>query len=136
MATIERYSGDQFPHVLMGTGGTAGDLIYLSTGTGLTVKSNAAGTGVVTTFAGVLENTTTAGSYGAVSFASAFQLPKYPTSTAVEVGQLVYVATQNTNEIGTLDTGTAIGVCVNRSAAADSYITMKPIPFFDARANG
>jgi hypothetical protein len=52
------------------------------------------------------------------------------------MGALVYIATSNTNGIGTLDTGTAIGLCVKSAAAADDYVSVKPIPFWESRAAG
>ena len=123
------------PNVLLGTAGTAGDLMYLSTGTALTVKSNAAGTGVVTTFCGILEETTAAGSYGAIGFMPIYQLGNYG-SDNVEVGQMVYVATSGDNGVGTLDTGTAIGMCAKRASSSDSNISVKLIPFWESRAAG
>ena len=135
MATIEQYSWGQLPYVLMGTPGTSGDLIYLSTGTGLTVKSHAAGTAQAAAFAGILENTTGTGQYGAVTYGKVVQLPNFA-SDVVELGAMVYIGTSAVNDVGTLDTGTAIGVCAKRAAAADAYVSVLPIPFWEARANG
>ena len=135
MATIEQYSGGQFPYVLMGTPGTSGDLMYISTGTGMTVKSNAAGTAMAATFIGILENTTGTGEYAAVTFNKVAQLPNWK-DDVIEVGDMIYIGTQASNNVGTADTGTAIGVCVVRAAAADDYVSVLPIPFFQARANG
>lgn len=136
MTTLEQYSGDEFPYVLVGSGsGSAGDLMFSSTGTFFTVKSQAAGTGCANTFCGVLEATTPAGSYASVGFGKVYQLPNQQ-SDKIEAGALVYIATSETNGVGTLDTGTAIGICVKQAAATDDYVSVKPIPFFESRAAG
>jgi predicted RecA/RadA family phage recombinase len=134
MTTIEQYSGDEFPYVLVGSGsGSAGDLMFSSAGTFFAVKTQAAGTGCANTFSGVLEANTPAGSYASVGFMKVYQLPNAQ-SDKVLAGQLVYIATSESNGVGTLDTGTAIGVCVKSAAATDSYISVKPIPWFESRA--
>ena len=135
MATIEQYSWGQLPYVLMGTPGTSGDLMYISTGTGMTVKSNADGTGCATTFVGVLENTTGTGEYAAVTFGKIVQLGNYGSDT-VEIGDALYIGTAGDNGVGTADTGTAIGICAVRAASTDDYVSMLPIPFFESRAAG
>ena len=135
MATNEQYSWGQFPYVLMGTPGTSGDLMYISTGTGLTVKSAADGTGCATTFIGVLENTTGTGQYAAVTFGKVVQMGNYG-SDVVEIGNTLYIGTAGDNGVGTTDFGTAIGICVVRAAATDEYISVLPIPFFESRAAG
>jgi predicted RecA/RadA family phage recombinase len=135
MATREQYSGDQLPYVLLGTGGTAGDMMYMSTGTALTVKSHASGTGLAPTFCGILESNTAAGAYGAIGFGAVYQLPNFK-DDVIECGALVYIATSGVNGVGTLDTGTAIGLAVKRCAAADNDVSVKLIPFWEARDNG
>ncbi len=135
MPTIEQYSGDQIPYVLLGTAGTAGDLMYLSTGTAMTVKSHAAGTGQAAAFCGILESTTAAGAYGAIGFGAVYQLPNFK-DDKIEVGNTIYIATENSNGVGPLDTGTAIGMCVKPCAAADDNVSVKLIPFWESRAAG
>ena len=135
MATREQYSGDQLPYVLLGTAGTAGDLMYLSTGTALTVKSHAAGTGQAATFCGVLESNAAAGGYAPIGFGGIYQLANFK-DDVIEVGNTIYIATENSNAVGTLDTGTAIGICAKRCAAADNDVSVKLIPFWESRAAG
>lgn len=135
MASIEQYSGNVIPHLLMGTAGTAGDLIYVSTGSGMTWKSSSAGTGVANAFIGVLINNTAAGSYGAVLCNGVTQLQKHASTDVIEVGDMI-AGTKSANTVGTLLKGTNIGVCVKRSSSDDTYVSVKLIPFFDQGDRG
>ena len=135
MSVIEQYSGNILPHVLMGTAGTAGDLIYHSTGSGMTYKSAATGTGVSDQFLGVLIETTAAGSYGAVLCAGVVQLQKHAASQKIEMTDILY-GTKSSNLVGTVAGGTAIGVCVKQSATTDTYVSTLLIPFWISGATG
>ena len=134
MTTKFQYSGDQFPYVLMGTPGTAGDPVYLSTGSGLTFKSQAGGTGNSTAFIGILAENTAAGSYGAVTCAGIFQLPKTSTSNKIEIGDLVHIGSASTTEslVGTEAIGTHVGYCAVQSSTSDAFVSVhiKPTLFF------
>lgn len=133
MATSQAYQGGQLPYVLVGTNATAGDLMYLSTGTALSVKTHANGTGAANAFCGILEANTAAGAYGAINYSGVFKLGNLDTSKC-EVGDLLYIGTAS-NSVGTEDHGTAIAMCVRQSASTED-ITAILIPFWEARANG
>ncbi len=132
MAVIEQYSGDILPQVLFGTAGTAGDMVYISTGSGLTHKSASTGTGVTLAFAGVLIDNVAAGSYGAVLINGVVQMPKHATANKIEVGDRLY-GTKSSNKVGTVVGGTALGVCVKQSATTDPNVSVKVIPFWEMR---
>lgn len=124
MASIEQYSGKVIPRVLMGTSGTAGDLMYVSTGSGLTYKSAATGTGVSNAFVGVLIDSAVKGSYGAVAADPVVQLEKHAAANKIEMNDLIY-GTKSSNKVGTVAGGTALGVCVKQSATTDTYVSVK-----------
>lgn len=132
MGISDRYSGDQFPYVLMGSGaGTSNDPVFYSSGTMLTYKSQAGGT-ATGSFLGVLVNTTGTGAYGAVQCEGIVSMPKTSATDVVELGELICIGTSSstTSYAGTVAIGTHIGVCAKRSASTDSYIDVKLIPGF------
>lgn len=135
MATIEEYDANQFPSVLAGTAGTAGDLAYISTGSMLTYKSASTGTGVSSAFAGVLVQNATAGSYCSINFGKAVKLEKHAAANVIEMGDMIY-GTKSSNLVGTVAGGTAIGVCLVRSGSTDTYVTVKLIPAFAMGVGG
>ena len=138
MASIEQYSGSVIPHLLMGTAGTSGDLIYVSTGSGMTHKSNTdSGTDNTEAFLGVLINSTLAGSYGAVACRSVVQLEKLASTNKVECGDIVYAdGAASDNKVGTVAGGTAIGVCYKQSPTTATYVSVRLIPSFEMGVSG
>jgi predicted RecA/RadA family phage recombinase len=135
MSTFEQYSGAQFPLILMGTNGTSGDIIYHSTGSGLTYKSASTGTGVSNKVIGVLVNTTAKGSYGAVAADVVVQMEKHAAANKIEVGDVIY-GTKSSNKVGTVAGGTAFGVCVKQSATTDTYVSVRLLPYYVTGAGG
>ena len=135
MASIERQSGRQISHIMMGTGGTSGDLMYRSTGSGLTYKSASTGTAVAKDFIGVLVDSAAAGSFGAVSCNGVFDLEKHAATQVIEVGDLIY-GTKSSNKVGTVAKGTALGVCIDQSGSTDTYVSVRIIPFFEMGVSG
>lgn len=133
MAVGEQYAGGQFPYVLMGTNGTAGDPVYTSTGSGLIVRSAAGGTHLCgAEFIGLLLETTAAGSYGAVACEGIFQMPKSATANVIELNDLIHIGTRSTaaSLVGTGVIGTHIGICAKRSGSTDSYVSVMLKPAF------
>ena len=135
MASIEQYSGNVIPHVLMGTSGTAGDLMYVSTGSGMTYKSHTTGTAISNAFIGVLIDSTVKGSYGAVLCSGVVQLEKHAAANKIEMNDMI-AGTTASNKVGTILKGTNIGVCVKQSATTDTYVSVKLIPCFDMGVGG
>ncbi len=135
MATIEQYGGRQFPYVLMGTYGTSGDLVYHSTGSGMTYKSASTGTGVSDQFLGILADSCATGDYSAVICDAVVQLEKHAAANKIEVGNVIY-GTKSSNKVGTVAGGTAIGVCFKQSATTDTYVSVKLLPYFVSAATG
>ena len=135
LSVIEQYTGNVYPLVLMGTDGTAGDLMYYSTGSGMTYKSASTGTGVALAFMGVLIDSTAKGSYGAVLAEGVVQLAKHTATNKIEVGDTLY-GTKSSNKVGTLAKGTALGVCVKQSGTADTYVSVKLLPYYISGAGG
>jgi len=129
MSTIEQYTGKVLPHVLMASAGTAGDLIYLDTGSGKPYDGASTGTGVSNAFVGVLASTTAAGSYGAVVADTVVQLEKHASTNKIEAGDMIY-GTKSSNKVGTVAGGTALGVCVKQSSTADTYVSVRLLPFY------
>lgn len=138
MATIEAYQGDRIPYVMMGTSGTSGDLMYINTGSVLTLKSNAnAGTENTSDFAGILIDSTVKGSYGAVLCERVVNLTKLLSTNKIEVGDIIYAdGAAADNKVGTVAGGTAIGVCVKQSSTADATVATKLLPFYMTGAGG
>lgn len=134
MTTKFQYSGDQFPYVLMGTYGTAGDPVYVSTGSGLTFKSQAGGTGNSTSFIGLLAENCATGDYVAVECAGVFQMPKTASANKIEIGDLIHIGTASSTEslVGTEAIGTHIGYCAVQSStdSANVSVFIKPTLFF------
>lgn len=126
MAVIETYEGNIYPRVMMGTAGSAGDLTYLSTGSALTLKSNAdAGTDNTSAFLGVLIDHTVAGSYGAMMVEGVVQLQKILTANKIEAGDVIYAnGAASNNLVGTVAGGTSIGVCVRQSPSTSAYVSV------------
>lgn len=135
MATIETYDGAVIPQVLLGTGGTAGDLARLSTGSAMTYKSFATGTAGASTFVGILIDSADAGSNVAVLSDGCVNLLKHSATQVIEVGDKIY-GTKATNRVGTLAKGTALGVCFKQSATTDNYVVTKLLPFYISGAGG
>lgn len=132
MAVQSQYDDGVFPLVMMGTNGTAGDPIYISTGSGLTVKSAAGGTNLCGSFIGLLVENTAKGSYGAVAYKGIFQMPKSATANVIELGDLIHIGTRSTtaNLVGTVVVGTHIGICAKRSGSTDANVSVALIPAF------
>lgn len=137
MSTKEEYSGDQFVSVMMGTNGTAGDMVYLSTGSLKTLKSNSnAGSENTTAFLGVLVNTTTKGSLASVNVKQA-SLDKVTTTHTIEPGDILYAnGAAATNEVGTAAGGTAVGVCCKHSSSVAPRVSAILLPFYITGASG
>ena len=135
MASIEQYSGKVIPHLLMGTSGTSGDLMYVSTGSGMTYKSSSTGTAVASAFLGILIDSAAKGSYGAVLCDGVVQLEKHSATQVIEVGNLI-AGTKSSNKVGTLLKGTNLGVCVKQSPSTATYVSIKLIPFFQMGVSG
>jgi len=132
MSTIEQYDTGIFPDLMMSEAGTAGDLIYLSTGSGARLASNTnAGTENTNAFIGVLIDTTAAGSMGAVATECVVQLDKDTTTDVIDLGDQVYAdGAEASNEVMETQGGTALGVCVKRSGSTDERVSVKLIPFY------
>ncbi len=135
MTTIEQYSGKQYPYVLMGTYGTAGDLVYHSTGSGMTYKSASTGTGVSGAFLGVLADSCATGDYAAVISDGVVQLAKHTAANKIELGDQIY-GTKSSNKVGTVAGGTALGVCFKQSATTDTYVSVMLIPYYISGVGG
>lgn len=129
-------SPDVLRSVLMGTNGTSGDLMYESTGSGMTLKSNAdSGTDNTSAFLGILIDTTSAGSYADILCGGVVQLGKLATTNKIELGDVIYAdGAASDNLVGTLKGGTAVGVCMKQSATTDANVSVKLIPFTAARS--
>ncbi len=135
MAVQEQYQGGQFPYVLMGTSGTAGDPVFSSTGSALTVKSAAGGTSLCgAVFLGLLVETTAKGSYGAVAYEGIYQMPKSATTDVIELNDRIHIGTRNSastqNLVGTVVVGTHIGICAKQSASTDPNVSVMLKPVF------
>jgi predicted RecA/RadA family phage recombinase len=131
---IESYD-KPFQYCLAGTGGTAGDLMYLSTGSVLTYKSASTGTGVSNAFLGVLVNDVAAAGYCAIEGDKVVQLEKHTTTNKIEMGDVIY-GTKSSNLVGTLAGGTALGICAKQSSTADKYVQVKLTPYYKLGAGG
>jgi predicted RecA/RadA family phage recombinase len=129
MSVIEQYSGNQFPQMLAGTIGSAGDIVYVSTGSLLTHKTAANGTGVTNKFLGIAVNDFVAGSYVAVVSEGVVELTKHVSTNKIEVGDRIY-GTKSSNKVGTLAGGTCLGICVKQSSTSDTYVSVKLLPFY------
>lgn len=134
MASIEQYSG-KLIEAMMGTNGTAGDLVYLSTGSLLTYKSASTGTSVSNAFAGVLVDTAVKGSMAVALCEGVVQLEKHTSSNGIEAGDRVY-GTKSSNKVGTLAGGTCLGIAAKQSATTDTYVSVRIQPFFVSGAGG
>lgn len=133
MAVQEQYPAGQFPVVLMGTNGTAGDPVYTSTGSGLIVRSAAGGTHLCgLEFIGLLVETTAKGSYGAVQYEGIFQMPKSATTDVIEVNDRIHIGTRSTTQslVGTVVLGTHIGLCAKQSGSTDPNVSVLLKPAF------
>jgi len=135
MATSEQYSGNQYPYVMMGTNGTSGDLVYASTGSGMTYKSASTGTGVSNAFIGILADSCSTGDYAAVTSECVAQLAKHTAANKIEVGDVIY-GTKSSNKVGTVAGGTALGVCFKQSSTTDTYVSVRLIPYYVSGATG
>ena len=137
MASIEQYSGEQIPHILMSEAGTGGDLIYVSTGSGARMASSTTGTDNSSAFLGVLINNTAAGSYGAVDNQNVVKLEKLASTNKIEIGDIIYAdGAAADNKVGTVAGGTAIGVCMDQSSITDTYVSVRIIPSFAMGVSG
>ncbi len=140
MATTEAYSGQRIEHLMMGTNGTAGDVIYLSTGSGMTYKSSTAtGTDATATaaFIGILEDSCSTGDYVSVLCEGVVQLDKTTTADVIEASDRVYLRNDAVAQtVGTLAGGTAIGIAAKRSGSTDTYVSTLLIPFYVSGAPG
>jgi predicted RecA/RadA family phage recombinase len=134
VASIEQYSG-KLIEAMMGTNGTAGDLVYLSTGSFLTNKSASTGTSITTTFTGVLVDTAAKGSMAVALCDGVVQLEKHTSTNKIEAGNAIY-GTKSSNKVGTLAGGTAIGFAVKQSATDDTYVSVRIQPFWVSGAGG
>ena len=135
MSTIESYDKEVIPQVMMGTGGTSGDLARLSTGSAMTYKSYATGTAGAATFVGILIDSADAGSNAAILSDGCVNLLKHSATQKIEVGNKIY-GTKSSNRVGTLAKGTALGVCFKQSATTDDYVVTKLLPFDICGAGG
>lgn len=135
MATIESYDKKVLPQVMSGSGGTAGDLAYLSTGSVLPYKSSSSGTGNALSFVGIYIDSVDNGSNAAVLSDGCVNLLKHAATQKIEVGNKIY-GTKSTNRVGTLAKGTALGVCFKQSDTTDSYVVTKLLSFDICGAGG
>ena len=137
MASIEQYSGLVLPSVLMTEAGTAGDLIYVSTGSGARMASSTTGSDNSSAFIGVLINDVAAGSTAAVACNGVVQLQKLVSTNKIEFGDIVFAdGAEATNYVGTVAGGTAIGICFEQSATTETYVSVRLLPFFEAGVTG
>ena len=138
MSVIDRYTETIYPHVMMGTSGTGGDLVYVSTGSALTLKSNAnSGTENTSAFLGVLIDSTVKGSYGAVISEGVVSLEKLLTANVIEIADRVYAdGAAADNKVGTVAGGTCIGICAVRSGSTDPRVSVKLLSFSSTGAGG
>ena len=128
MATIESYDKEVIPQIMMGTGGTSGDLAYLSTGSGMAYKSASTGTGVALSFVGILIDSADKGSSAAILSDGCVNLLKHAGTQKIEVGNKIY-GTKSSNRVGTLAKGTTLGICFKQSATTDDYVVTKLLTF-------
>jgi hypothetical protein len=137
VSTIEEYSGNQFVSVMMGTAGTAGDMVYMTTGSLKTLKSNSnSGTENTSTFVGVLVDSTIAGSLAAVNVKQA-SLDKITTSHEIEPGDVIYAnGAASNNKVGTVVGGTAVGVCCKYSGTTAPRVSAILLPYYITGAVG
>ncbi len=129
----DAYPTGIFPQVLMGTNGTAGDPVYSSTGSALTVRSAAGGTHLCgAEFLGLLVENTAAGSYGAVKFDGIVNMPKSSTTDVIELNDLIHIGTRSTTEslVGTVVCGTHIGICAKQSGSTNPNVAVLLKPAF------
>lgn len=137
MASTEQYTGRQFPYVMLSSAGTAGDLMYLDTGSAAPLKSATTGTDNTSAFLGVLVGDTVAGSYGGIITEGVIDLEKLASTNKIEAGNIIYAdGAAADNLVGTVAGGTAIGICVKQSASTDTYVRTKILPFYVTGAGG
>lgn len=102
---------DRMPVFMAAGGGSGGDLIYLSTGSG----THAAG---AIQFAGVLDTTTVAGSYGVVETRGVFEYTKGDgTGVKLEQGQVLFGSDSTSVATAKVTDGSAVGVAWQQSSS-------------------
>ena len=102
--------------VYMGAAGSGGDLIYLTTGSATNVVG-------ALTFAGVLDTTTAAGSYGIVETEGVFTFIRGDgTADTIEQGQDIYGSNATTVATAQVSTGSVIGLAWEQAAATTGSV--------------
>ncbi len=108
--------GKRMP-VYMAATATAGDIIYMNTGSG-SAGYNAG------QFAGILDTSTVAGSYGVVETDGVFALIKGDVGQKIEQGQVLYGSSNTAVATAQVSTGSVIGVAWEQSAAASGSVNV------------
>lgn len=129
----DQYPTGQFPLVMMGTNGSAGDPVYSSTGSALIVRSAAGGTHLCgAEFLGLMVQNTAKGSYASVKFDGIVQMPKSATADVIELNDRIHIGTRSTTQslVGTVVVGTHIGICAKRSGSTDPNVSVLLKPAF------
>ena len=104
--------------VYMGAAGTGGDIIWLSTGS----ATNVAG---ALQFAGVLDTTTAAGSYGVAETEGVFTFVKgNGTGVKIEQGQSLWGSNATTVATAAVGAGSAIGVAWEQSSSDTGSVSV------------
>lgn len=102
----------------MGVAGTGGDLTWIDTGS----ATNVAG---AYQFAGVLDTTTVAGSYGVVETEGVFTLAKgNGTGVKIEQGQALWGSNATTVATAAVSTGSVIGVAWEQSSSDTGSVSV------------
>lgn len=103
--------------VFMASAGTAGSLVFRTTGSGL--PSQAADT-----FLGVLDTTTVAGSYGVVETRGVFEFDKAWGTGVIEQGVPIYGSGASAVSTAQVTTGSVIGVTWEQSSSDKSTVAV------------
>lgn len=101
--------------VYMSVNGTGGDIIWFNAGSATNVANTY-------TFAGVLDTTTVAGSYGVVHTEGLFTFLKGNTGVKFEQGQDVYGSNATTVASAKVTNGSVIGLAYEQSAATNGSV--------------
>ena len=103
----------------MAVAGTGGDLCYLDTGSATNVVG-------ALTFAGVLDTTTAAGSYGVIETEGVFTFVRGngTANTTIEQGQDIYGSNATTVATAQVSSGSVIGLCWERVSVETASVSV------------
>jgi len=104
--------------IYMKDAGTGGDIVYWNAGSGDPGENAGA-------FAGILDTTTVAGSYGAVECRGVFELTKgNGTAVKIEAGQNLYGSGATAVATAQVSTGSVIGLAWEQSSSDKSKVAV------------